>query len=106
MRSLYQLVSLWVVGHSLQSLNVKDLTQFLNNAAGKTSTSVTQEPGRGSKDRDIASIQKFSDGFHSLIEGHICQYMFREMVLENQDIGNSGWFVQLHHSLYTHKVNV
>ena len=38
---------------------------------------------------DIASIQKFSDGFCSLIGGHICQYIFSEMVLENQDIGNS-----------------
>ena len=50
---------------------------------------VTQEPGRGSKDRDKASIQKFSNGFCSLIGGHICQYIFSEMVLENQDIGNS-----------------
>ena len=78
-----------MVGHSPQSLNAKDLTPFLNNAADKTSTSVTQEPGRGSKDRDKASIQKFSDGFCSLIEGHIHQYIFSEMVLENQDIGNS-----------------
>ena len=54
--SLYQPVSLGVVGCSLQSLNAEDLTQFLNNAAGKTSTSVTQEPGQGSKDRDKASI--------------------------------------------------
>ena len=27
--------------------------------------------------------------FCSLIGGHICQYIFSEMVLENQDIGNS-----------------
>ena len=87
--SLYQPISLGVVGCSPQSLNPKDLTQFPNNAAGKTSTSVTQEPGQGSKDRDKASIQKFSDGFCSLIGGHICQYIFSEMVLENQDIGYS-----------------
>ena len=55
----------------------------------ETSTSVTQEPGQGPKDRDKASIQKFSDSFCSLIGGHICQYIFSEMVLENQDIGNS-----------------
>ena len=55
-QSLYQPISLGVVGHSPQSLDAKDLTQFLNNAAGKTSTSVTQEPGWGPKDRDIASI--------------------------------------------------
>ena len=89
MQSLYQPVRLRVVGHSLQPLNAEDLTQFPNNAAGKTSTSVTQEPGRGSKDRDKTSIQKFSDGFCSLIGGHMCQYIFSEMGLENQDIGNS-----------------
>ena len=88
-QSLYQPVSLGVVGHSPQSLNAEDLTQFLNNAAGKTSTPVTQEPGWGSKDRDKASIQKFHNDFRSLIGGHICQYIFSEMVLENQDIGNS-----------------
>ena len=58
----------------------KILHSFLNNAAGKASTSVTQKPGQGSKDRDIASIQKFSDGFRSLIGGYICQYIFCEMV--------------------------
>ena len=73
--SLYQPVRLGVVGHSLQLLNAKDLKQFPNNAAGKISTSVTQEPGWGSKDRDKASIQKFSNGFCSLIGGHICQYI-------------------------------
>ena len=88
-QSLYQPVSLGVVGCSLQSLNAKDLIQFLNNATGKTSTSVTQEPGWGSKDRDKASIQKFSNGFCSLIGSHICQSILSEMVLENQDIGNS-----------------
>ena len=45
-----------MVGHSPQSLDTKDLAQFLNDATGKTSTSVTQEPGWGSKDTDIASI--------------------------------------------------
>ena len=53
---LYQPISLGVVGHSPQSLDAKDLTQFLNDATGKASTLVTQEPGQGSKDRDIASI--------------------------------------------------
>ena len=55
-QSLYQPVSLGVVGHGLQSLNAKDLAQLLNNATGKASTSVTQEPGQGPKDRDIAPI--------------------------------------------------
>ena len=39
--SLYQPVCLGVVGHSLQSLDAKDLAQFLNNATGKASISVT-----------------------------------------------------------------
>ena len=39
-QSLYQLVNLGVVGHSLQSLDAKDLTQFLNDATGKARTSV------------------------------------------------------------------
>ena len=55
-QSLYQPICLGVVGHSLQSLDAKDLAQFLNNATGKASTSVTQEPGQGLKDRDVASI--------------------------------------------------
>ena len=42
--------------HALFQPNAKDPTQFLNNATGKASTSVTQEPGQGLKDRDIASI--------------------------------------------------
>ena len=33
--SLYQPVSLGVVGHSPQLLDTKDLAQFLNNATGK-----------------------------------------------------------------------
>ena len=56
LQSLYQPVCLGLVGHSLQSLDANDLAQFLNNATGKASTSVTQEPGQGPKDRDVASI--------------------------------------------------
>ena len=33
--------------------------------------------------------------FFSLIRGHICQYVLSEMVLENQDIGNSRQLIQL-----------
>ena len=40
-QSLYQPICLGVVGHSLQLLDAKDLAQFLNNATGKASTSVT-----------------------------------------------------------------
>ena len=55
-QSLYQPICLGLVGHSLQSLDAKDLAQFLNDATAKSSTSVTQEPGQGSKDRDVVSI--------------------------------------------------
>ena len=40
-QSLYQPICLGVVGHSPQTLDAKDLAQFLNNATGKASTSVT-----------------------------------------------------------------
>ena len=56
MRSLYQPISLEVVGRGPQLLYAKDLTQFLNDATGKASTSVTQEPDQGPKDGDIAPI--------------------------------------------------
>ena len=55
-QSLYQPISLGVVGHRLLLLNAKDLAQFLNDATGKASTSVTQDPGWGPKDRDLAFI--------------------------------------------------
>ena len=55
-QSLYQPISLGVVGHSPQLLDAKDLAQFLNDATAKASTSVTEEPGQGPKDRNIASI--------------------------------------------------
>ena len=40
-QSRYQPISLGVVGHCLHSLDAKDLAQFLNNATGKASISVT-----------------------------------------------------------------
>ena len=40
-QSLYQPIHLGVVGHRPQSLDAKDLAQFLNNVTGKASTSVT-----------------------------------------------------------------
>ena len=54
--SLYQSVHLRVVGHGLQSFDTKDLAHFLNYTTGEASTSITQEPGQGPKDRDVASI--------------------------------------------------
>ena len=40
-QSLYQPIHLGVVQHGPWSFDAKDLAQFLNNATGKTSTSVT-----------------------------------------------------------------
>ena len=83
-------VSLGVVGRSPQSLNAEDLTQFLNMLLVETSTSVTQEPGLGAPKIEIKPpTEIYVMGFCSLIGGHICQYIFSEMVLENQDIGYS-----------------
>ena len=88
-QSLYQAIGLWVVGHGLQSFYAMDLAHFLNHTAGEASTSITQEPGQGPEDRDVTSVQKFSNGFSCLIRGQIYQHMFSEMVLKHQDIGNS-----------------
>ena len=41
MQSLYQPISLGVVGHGLQSFDAKDLAQFLNYITGEASTSIT-----------------------------------------------------------------
>ena len=56
-RSLYQPISLGVVGNSLQLFDAKDLAHFLNYATHEASgASITQEPGQGPKDRDVTSI--------------------------------------------------
>ena len=39
-QSLYQPISLGVVGHGLQSFDAKDLAQFLNYITGEASTSI------------------------------------------------------------------
>ena len=41
-QSLYQPVSLGVVGHGLQSFDAKDLAQFLSYVTSEASTSITQ----------------------------------------------------------------
>ena len=88
-QSLHQCISLWVVGHGAQFLFAKDLAHFLNHITHKVSTSITQEPGWGPKDRDETLVQKFSSSFCSLVRSHICQHMLHEMVLEHQDVSNS-----------------
>ena len=55
-QSLYQPISLGLVGHGLQSFDAKDLAQFLNYTTHEASTSIAQEPGWGPKDRDVTSI--------------------------------------------------
>ena len=55
-KSLYQPFSLKVVGHGPQSFDTKDLAHFLNYTTHEASTSITQEPGWGPKDRDVTSI--------------------------------------------------
>ena len=54
--SLYQPISLGLVGHGLQSFDTNDLAQFLIYVTGEASTSIAQEPGWGPKDRDVTSI--------------------------------------------------
>ena len=55
-QSLYQPVYLGVVGHGPQSFDTKDLAQFPIYITSEASTSITQEPGQGPKDRDVTSI--------------------------------------------------
>ena len=100
MWSLHPPICLWVVWHGLQFLHTKECTHFINDAANKISTLITQEPGQGPKDRDVTLIQELGDCLSCLIKGHIFQYMLCEVVLEHQDIGNSRQLVQLHGCLY------
>ena len=86
---LYQTIGLWVVGHGPQLFYTKDLAHFLNHTTCEASTSITQEPGQGPKDRDVTLLQKFINSFLLFDWGHIFQHMFHEMVLEHQDIGDS-----------------
>ena len=56
-QSLYQPFSLEVVGCGLQSLDAKDLAQFLNYVTSEASTSYHSRAWPGSpKDRDVTSI--------------------------------------------------
>ena len=101
---LHQPISLWVVRHGPQFLHAEELEHFVDDTAHKVSTSVSREPGWGPKDQDVTLIQELGDGFGCLIGGHICQYMFCEVVLEDLDISNLRWFVQLQGHLYAGKI--
>ena len=54
--SLYQPISLGVVGCGLQLFDAKDLAQFFNYTTCEASTSIAQEPGQDPKDRDVTSL--------------------------------------------------
>ena len=81
--------SLWVVGHGLQLLHAENLAHFVDYTTHEVSTSVTQEPGLGSKDQNVTLIQLLGNGFGSLFGGQICQYMLCEVVLEHQGVSDS-----------------
>ena len=55
-QSLYQPISLGVVGHGLQSFDAKDLALFLNYITSEASTSIAHEPVQSPKDRHVTSI--------------------------------------------------
>ena len=55
-QSLYQPISLGVVGCGLQSFDAKDLAQFLNYTTHEASTSIAQEPSWAPEDGDVTSI--------------------------------------------------
>ena len=82
-----------MVQHGLQFLHAEEHTQCINDAAHKVSTLITQKPGQGPEDRDVTLIQELCDCFSCLIGGHICHNVLHEMVLEDQDVGNSRWLV-------------
>ena len=105
-QSLYKPISLWVVGHGLQSFYSKDLAHFLNHTTCEASTSIAQEPGQGPKDRDVTSVQKFSNVFCHLIGGYICQHVLHEMILEHKDIGKSRGLIWLQHGLNACEINM
>ena len=56
MLSLFQPISLGVVGHGPQLFDAKDLAQFLSYTTSEAGTSIAQEPGQGPEDRDVTSI--------------------------------------------------
>ena len=104
MWSLHQPISLWVIWHDLQFLHTEEHTQFINDAAHKVSTLITQEPGWSPKDWDVTLIQQLADCLAIWLGGHICQNMFCEVVLKHQDVGNSRQLVKLHGHLYAGKI--
>ena len=104
MRPLHQPIHLGVVRHGLQLLHAEEFTHLINDAAHEVCTLIAQEPGQGPKDWDVTLIQELGNCLSGLVRGHICHYMFHEMVLEHQDICNLRQSIQLQGCLYASKV--
>ena len=103
MRPFHQPICLGVIRHGSQLPHTKEFTHLINNAAHKVHTSIAQEPGWGPRDQDVTLIQELGDCLSGLVGGHICHYMFCEMVLEHQDISDLRQSIQLQGCLYASK---
>ena len=68
-QSLSQPISLAVVGCGLQLFYAKDLAHFLNYTTHEASTSITQEPGWGPKDKRCNLHIKIWQQFSQLGQG-------------------------------------
>ena len=95
MRPLRQPICLGVIRHGSQLLHAEEFTHLINNAVHEVHTLIVQEPGQGPKDQDATQIQELGNCFSGLIGGHICHYVFHEMVLEHQDICGLMQSIQL-----------
>ena len=92
--------------HGQQFPHIEEFTHLINDTPHEVSTPITQEPGQGPKDLDVTLIQELGDCISCLIEGHICHYVFHEMFLEHQDIGNFRQSIQLQGCLHASKVYI
>ena len=104
MRPLYQPICMGVIRCGLQLLDAEEFEHFIKNAAHEVPTPITQEPGQGPKDWDVTLIHEIGDCFRGLIGGHVCHYVFHEMVLEHQNICDLRQSIQLQGHLYASKV--
>ena len=101
--SLHLSIHLRMVRHGPQFLHTQEVTHLINDAAYKVSTPITQETDWEPEDWDTTLIQVLGDCFSCLIRGHLCHNVFHEMVLEQQDVGNSWQYIQLQGHLYASK---
>ena len=69
------------------------LTQLSDDVAFKVGSSITQEPGQGSKDWDVTLLQKLSKSFCSLVQGHIHHNMLHKVITKTNTFTTFGrWF--------------